>query len=195
MYTKIFAENDAFMERYNLVKKYIKSLASNGVKVGIDPEDLEADLVVKLFVISKEYDETRGAKFSTYAIKCLQNEYKEIVDSKFAKKRNNGKVDFSLNSPQNNDADRDFSLQDFIEAEGDNPFEVCWKKECISAVKEFFNHFGNEQIREIICLSYQGVNQNRIGQKYGIGQSLVSYYIKKFKTELREFLTHEGYID
>lgn len=195
MYTEIFAENDIFMERYDCVKSYIKKLARNGIKAGIDPEDLEADLIVKLCVISKDYDQTRGAKFSTYAMTCLNNEYREIISKQFARKRWNGKVDYSLDSSPSSDSDCTSTLQDFIAAEEDNPFEICWKKDLIAAIKDFYHHYGNKQIRNIICLSYQGVNQNEIGKKFDIGQSLVSYYIKKFKTELRKFLTEEGYFD
>ncbi len=195
MYKEIFAENDAFMNYYRIVKPLIQGLMAKGKKVGIEPEDLEADLMLKLFKITKTYDKERGAQFATYAITCLKNEYKEIISQHMAKKRCNGTFDLSLDSVPDNTEDSKSSLMDYLAAKGDDPFEECWKKECNAAIKSFFVNYKDEKIRGILHLSYQGVKQCEVAKQYGCAQSLVSFYINKFKKELRAYLVEEGYID
>lgn len=194
MYKNIFEENDAFMARYNEVKPYVRKLMRQAKEIGLDPEDLESELMLRIFLISKEYNEDRGTKFVTYAITCLTNQYKEIISQRMAQKRGGGKTEYSLDYTQNTNSDSDVTLLDFIAEKGDNPFEECWKKECVAAIRDFYKHFGDERIRGIICLSYQGFKQSDIAEKYDCGQSLVSFYMNKFKRELRAFLFEEGYI-
>lgn len=193
MYKDIFAENDAFMANYNAVKPFIKGLMRKAQMVGIEPEDMEAELMLKLFEASKVYDSTRGTQFHTYIIGCLNNQYKEIISAKMAKKRNSGMMEYSLDYKL--DADREkCTLQDLIAAEAADPFEMCWMGECVDAIKDFYRCFGNERERDMLYMHYNGVKQSEIAQKYGCGQSLVSYNITKFKNKLKEFLTSEGYI-
>jgi len=194
MYKEIFAENDAFMKRYLAVKPYITGLMLKGKGIGLDPEDIESDLMYKLVDISRAYRDDRGAKFVTYAIACLRNEYNEIVSRHMAKKRNSGKRNCSLDAVSSYNREANVTLMDCLAANVDDPFEECWKKECCNAIKSFFNNFGDEKIRRILYLSYQGVKQSDIAREYNCAQSLVSFYLKKFRQELREFLIENEYL-
>ena len=164
MYKEMFAANDAFMSRYNAVESFIKGLMLKGKQVGLDPEDLRSELMIKLFTLSQEYDETRGAQFTTYAITCLKREYMDIIAKKLSKKRSNGKMEYSLDYKIDSDQDG-CSFQDLLAAKVDNPFDAYWQKECLAAVQKFIASFGTEDERGMIRLHYQKVKQSDIAAR------------------------------
>ena len=142
-------------EHLNLVNKTINKMYNKIPALHYyDIEDLRSIGYLELVKISNKFDENKGYKFSTFAVKCVQNSILRVlqteknVDVKYLFDNKHSVV--SLNDTLNNGGDdRESYFETVIPCEDDS-FDDILKKEC---VKSFLNSL-KEKERTVIDMLY-----------------------------------------
>lgn len=168
--------------RFNLVKYDKKDLVSIGI--------------IGLIKAVKSYDVTKKIKFSTYAIKCIDN---EILMSlrKIKKDKNIDSLDRIIEC-SNNDNDK-LKLGDILTNELDNVEEKLDKEIIFEFIQQIVKELP-EREREIIMLHFGFYNdeihtQQEIAEKYSFSKSYISRIISKTIKKLKEQMYLEGFIE
>ena len=168
--------------RFNLVKYDKKDLVSIGI--------------IGLIKAVKSYDVTKKIQFSTYAIKCIDN---EILMSlrKIKKDKNIDSLDRIIEC-SNNDNDK-LKLGDVLTNELDNVEEKLDKEIIFEFIQQIVKELP-EREREIIMLHFGFYNdeihtQQEIAEKYSFSKSYISRIISKTIKKLKEQMYLEGFIE
>lgn len=146
----------------------------------------EADIIsegmIGLIRAADSFDEKRGKKFSTYAVKCIKNAMLQYIRkiSKYWGK------EVSLYAPISKDDDGStLCYADVIEDETpSNCFEECAKSLIDERIEKL-----PETDREIMQAVIAGYKQKEIAAMMGIRQPTISRRIKKIQYRLRKELS------
>jgi RNA polymerase sporulation-specific sigma factor len=149
-------------------------------------EDLISIGSIGLVKAVDSFDPKNGARFATYAAKCIQNEI--LMHFRSQKKLS---VEVSIN--ETIDMDRDgnpLTYMDVIAAE-DNMEEDLDLKMKAALVRRLVNNVLDERERQIITLRYgladgEAYTQREVAQLLGISRSYVSRIEKSALATLRE---------
>lgn len=152
----------------HIVRKYYSS-SQNG-----DREDLVSIGIIGLVKAVDSFNVQNGARFATYAAKCIQN---EILMHFRSRKKTQGEVSLS----ETIDVDRDgnpLTYADVISYE-DNIAEEVEQKIRIQKTMRFVGSVLEERERQIICLRYgiggkKALTQRDVADRLGISRSYVS---------------------
>lgn len=167
----------------HIVKKYYAS--------GVDQDDLISIGTIGLIKAIDSFDSTNGAKFATYAAKCLQNE----ILMHF---RSRKKLAYEVSISETIDTDKDgapltysdiISVDDTIAEDLDLKFKS-------KRVSELVERVLDQREREIIVLRYglngkKAITQRETADYLGISRSYVSRIeknaLEKIKKSLDQF--------
>lgn len=124
------------------------------------------------------FDESKGAAFSTYAIRVMENEYRVEL-----RKLNRHKSKLNFNA---------MSLQEIVTEEGDGVLEDIIPDTSINLEEEVIANITVHQLLEslstreqrILSLTIDGMTQKDIANELGITQGHVSRILKKIKSRL-----------
>ena len=181
----IDARNELILHNMRLVahvaKKYVGSEE--------DQEELISIGTIGLIKAVSSFNTDYGSKFSTYAIRCIENEILMYFRSK-----RKCKNDVSLYEPIGMDKEgNQIHLVDVIENNVKEVYERVQQKSYILKISENIVDILNERELEIICKRYglydgREYTQKEIAKKMGISRSYVSRIEKKALEKLKEFL-------
>ena len=166
----------------HIVKKYYAS--------GVDQDDLISIGTIGLIKAIDSFDSTNGAKFATYAAKCLQNE----ILMHF---RSRKKLAYEVSISETIDTDKDgapltysdiISVDDTIAEDLDLKFKSKRIAELVERVLE-------PREREIIILRYglngrKAITQRETADYLGISRSYVSRIEKNALEKIKKGLEH-----
>ena len=170
-----------------LIEKNLRLVAHIAKKyqnVDENMEDLISIGTIGLIKAIESFDAGKG-KLSTYASRCIDNEFLMLLRSK---KKN------SLFEPIGTDKEgNEISLLDVIEQVQEDVVERMYERESIRRLKILMQQVLTHREREIIELRYglqtgTEVTQREVGERFGISRSYVSRIEKRALLKLREGL-------
>lgn len=128
-----------------------------------DYEDAYQDGCVGLVKAAQTFDETKGVAFTSYAVRCIWNEIRQL------RRRMSCKVKHEeLNSNAKDDRSTDVETQ------------VC--------IRDMLRRAGELDTRGMLRMWADGHTQQEIANKLGVSQSYVSRKIKQMQKELRNYV-------
>lgn len=174
---KKLAEDNINLARY-MARKWIKKGVRN-----FDYEDIVSMFSFALCKAARRFDPENGAKFATYAVRCMDNELKMA----FRKKSNNGgevgelHLSAILNEDQDgNELELGALLQSDAHLEYDKVIDTMYAKEAFKILKP----------RDILILKkkfFEDTTQREIADSLNISQSYVSRLEKKILKRLHDW--------
>ena len=168
----------------HIVRKYYSS--------GKNTEDLISVGTIGLIKAVDSFNDTNGARFATYAAKCIQNEILML----FRSQKKTG-CEVSLNDTIDIDKDGNpLTYIDIISVE-DNVAEDIDKKIKISKALEFIMTSLDDREKEIIIMRYglgntKAYTQREVADKLGISRSYVSRIEKSILEKINKYLSSGG---
>ena len=174
-----------------LIEKNLRLVAHIAKKyqnVDENMEDLISIGTIGLIKAIESFDAGKG-KLSTYASRCIDNEFLMLLRSK---KKNSREV--SLFEPIGTDKEgNEISLLDVIEQVQEDIVEQIYERENIRRLKTLMQKVLTELEREIIEVRYglrtgTEVTQREVGERFQISRSYVSRIEKRALLKLREGL-------
>jgi RNA polymerase sporulation-specific sigma factor len=139
-------------------------------------EDLISAGFLGLVKAVLKFDESKGFKFSSYAIRCINNGFYAFLTprSKCSPSRNHA---VSLDEPIG-----DFTLADTVLSYEDRSAEFILLKYDLDR----FIARESPRGKRIIELRMQGVSQQKIAEEIGVSPSYISRFIKQIKQKFKE---------
>lgn len=180
-----------FDEVLPLIAQMIRRIAYsvNGV-YGLEREDLEQELSLMAYTSWQAWDPNGGTKFSTYVYEILVKHKNHLVRKAKAQCRNGGVRPASLDIGRDSghgDHDPDgYQFYDFCPDTSEMSLE---DRVYLQEVQEVIEQVIRMQIRQaqpVLRLLLTGMTQEAVSREAGVTQSQVSYYLKNFRTRLRE---------
>jgi len=166
----------------HIVRKYYSSSSAQ--------DDLLSIGTIGLIKAVDSFNHRNGARFATYAAKCIQN---EILMAFRAQKKNMCEVSID----EAIDTDRDgnpLTYIDVIRVEDTiaEDIDTRWK---IARALSYIRHSLSEREREVIRLRYglgkeAPITQREVAQRLGISRSYVSRIEKNVLERMNDYLTH-----
>lgn len=160
-------------------------------KLGVTPNSSEYEELVSIGTVGLikaaiTFDSSKEIKFSTYASRCINNEF--FMHYRKANKYAN---DISLDEPIRNDGEgKELTLGNTIEHPESNFVEKIVDEETfIQLVNIILNHL-KEKTRLAILYRMGEVSQADIAEKLNISQSYVSRTVTKAINEIRKVVKH-----
>lgn len=184
------AKEEAVEARRVLIERNLRLVAhvakryQNSVQ---DMEDLIATGAIGLIKAVDTFDETKGSRLATYAVRCIDN---ELLMMFRAKKKTSREV--SIFDPIGTDKEgNEINLLDVLEQEQPDVVDRMELAERISRLPELLKKCLTAREREILDMRYgltsdREMTQREIGQKLRISRSYVSRIEKKALCKLRE---------
>ena len=184
------AKEEAVEARRVLIERNLRLVAhvakryQNSVQ---DMEDLIATGAIGLIKAVDTFDETKGSRLATYAVRCIDN---ELLMMFRAKKKTSREV--SIFDPIGTDKEgNEINLLDVLEQEQPDVVDRMELTERISKLPELLKKCLTAREREILDMRYgltsdREMTQREIGQKLRISRSYVSRIEKKALCKLRE---------
>lgn len=168
----------------HIVRKYYSS--------GKNTEDLISVGTIGLIKAIDSFNDENGARFATYAAKCIQNEILML----FRSQKKLG-CEVSLNDTIDIDKDGNpLTYIDIISME-DNVAEDIDKKIKISKALEYIRTSLDDREKQIIIMRYglgntRAYTQREVAEKLGISRSYVSRIEKSILEKINKYLCPEG---
>lgn len=146
--------------------------------------------MIGLVNAAKTYSEDSGFAFSTYAVKCIENEIRKIKRKEFALKRGAGQATISLDTKINS-KDDNIELLDIIPSEFNLEGQVIQNDLCERLHKEIDNL--PERNKFIICSifelkNYEKLTQQELAKQLNVSQTQICRIVKKTINILRDKL-------
>ena len=150
----------------HIVKKYYAS--------STDQEDLISIGTIGLIKAVNSFDNTKGARFATYAARCIENEV--LMQLRAAKKRRN---DVSMTDPIGMDGEgNDISFQDILGTPGDMVEDAAIRRMNMQQVRAALKKLPQRE-RAVLEMRYgllggRPLLQHEVASKMGISRSYIS---------------------
>lgn len=164
---------------------------------GLEKEDLEQELTLRAYMSWQTWAPDGGTKFSTYVYNMLTKHKNYLVRSAKTQRRNCGLPPFSLDGPNDGDGGKNDSepyyIQDFCaDNTGMDLDDHVYMLEVCSIVEKVFLS-QSSRAQDVIRRVLDGETQEIVSRETGITQSQVSYYMKIFRTKVREELERRDF--
>lgn len=178
------AEGDSEAEE-ELVLRYIKTVricARPFFLAGGDSEDLIQEGMVGLLSAIRNFDDSRGSAFKTYAVRCIKNRIISAVKSSNSLK----------NTPLNNGVSLEYLLSDspksraanFSEAFRRIPEEQVLARENKQELYSTFSGCLSEFESEVLCLYLDGLSYSEIAEQLDKDQKSVDNAVQRIRRKL-----------
>lgn len=170
--------------RHNL--RLVAHVAKKYYASGADQEDLISIGTIGLIKAVNSFDNTKGARFATYAARCIENEI--LMQFRAGKKSQN---DVSIQDPIDGEGEGGLTLNDVM-ADSFNMHEEYERKEEVQALYRVVNRLSGRE-RQVIILRYglsgdQPLTQQQVADILHISRSYISRIEKKSLGMLRDML-------
>ena len=152
-----------------------------------DTEDLLSIGTIGLIKAVNSFDNTKGARFATYAARCIENEV--LMQFRAGKKSQN---DVSIQEPIDSDKDGNSLTLNDVVADTFDVHEDYERKEETEALYRVVNRLSGRE-RQIVIMRYglsgtQPLTQQQVADILHISRSYVSRIEKKALEELRAMM-------
>lgn len=177
-----------------LLNKY-KTLASRIARsyflVGAEPEDLTQEAMIGLYKACHSYNESSGARFSTFAHTCINSEVQDAVRAANAKKNKVLSESLSLNQLSTNDQSDDILNEPifYIPSTSQDPEDIFIENEKIAQIYAAIDNELSKKERFALKTYLQGFSYSEISDKLGISQKAVDNAISRAKAKLTKVLS------
>ena len=184
------AKEEAVEARRILIERNLRLVAHVAKKYQNsfqDMEDLIATGAIGLIKAVDTFDETKGSRLATYAVRCIDN---ELLMMFRAKKKTSREV--SIFDPIGTDKEgNEINLLDVIEHEQPDIVDRMELEERIAKLPKMLAQCLNTREREILSMRYglldgREMTQREIGELFHISRSYVSRIEKRTLCKLRE---------
>ena len=178
------------------IRLVLYEVSSKFQSADYDKKDLVSIGIFGLFKAIKTYDLSRNVEFSTYAVKCIDNEIKL-----FFKKNKKYRNTYSLDNICSLDEEKkDLKLEYMISYENDmDILESLEQEELYKAIRKIVMDLqGRDKIIMILYFGFnnnKSYNQNEISKMLKISQSQVSKLISRIVTKIAIILKVNGFIE
>lgn len=176
----------------DMVKKF-SVLRKDEILEGLSQEDLYAELRIVVWKSWMKWRPDGGCSFSTYAYTALERGRKTVLRYYRTKRRGYGVPCLPLDRPVNKDDENTAVLSQCVSNKQTDVCEQIYWKGITPIISHCIDNLGESKAQKIIKLYLKGFNQDEISQKVNCAQSLISYYLKIFRTKLRTELVQNGY--
>jgi len=153
--------------------------------VGMDFDELFSVACIGLVKAARAYSVARGASWTTYAVRVLDNEIKMEL------RKNQRHWDFGyglvyLENPLN--SEDDLTAYSLFESQGEDSYEwLCRHAEAAEVLQVI--HQLPERCRQVMLLQYRdGLTQHQTSRRLGISQSYVSRLATTGRRQVRQML-------
>lgn len=181
------------LESVDDMVKMFSILRKDEVLEGLNQEDLYAELRIVVWKSWMKWRPDGGSSFSTYVYTALERGRKTVLRYYKTKRRGSGALCLPLDRPVNDCDESNSILSQYISSKQPDVNEQVYWKGIVPIVSHCIENLGENRAQQIIKLYLQGLNQDEISQKINCAQSLVSYYLRIFRTKLRSELVRKGY--
>lgn len=188
----------SFEEALNSIEEMIRRfsvLRKGEILEGLNQEDLYAELRIIAWKSWMKWKPDGGASFSTFAYTALERGRKTILRYYRAKSRGYGALCLSLDHPVSEKETEDAPLSQYLAQKEPDVCEQTYWKGVMPVISHCLNSIGEARAKKIIKLYLNGLTQDEISEEVHCAQSLVSYHLKIFRTNLRSELVHKGYTE
>lgn len=184
------AKEEAVEARRILIERNLRLVAHVAKKYQNsfqDMEDLIATGAIGLIKAVDTFDETKGSRLATYAVRCIDN---ELLMMFRAKKKTSREV--SIFDPIGTDKEgNEINLLDVIEHEQPDIVDRMELEERIAKLPQMLAQCLNIREREILSMRYglldgREMTQREIGELFHISRSYVSRIEKRALCKLRD---------
>lgn len=164
----------------HITKKYYSLTA--------DSDDLVSIGTIGLIKAVNSFDITKGARFATYAARCIENE--TLMYLRSMKKTSQ---DVSINEPIESDGEGNPLTYSDVIYEDDTIADDIDLQQKTEKIYKFVNGMKNKAEKEIIIYRYglyntKPLTQREVAQRLGISRSYVSRIEKRILERMREFI-------
>lgn len=183
-------------ENIGLVNKFVGKERSkyNGV---FTVEELKSVGYLSLCKSAKNFDETKGVKFSTYAMKCMEWDLKrEVMDNRWTTFRTteNGKevyrrfemayISSAVKKDDDSKGDKENTLEEILVKESEELYSIEEKIDLNTAIKKL-----SEKDKKVIEMYFfENKKQSEIAKEFNTTQVSVSRMVKRILKQLRKEL-------
>lgn len=158
-------------ENHNLIYYYINKNLDGNI------EDWYGIIAIALCKAAINFDKSKGT-FATYAIRCMENEYRMEIRKLNTDSRKCDRNAISLDITVTEDGD--CTLGDIVADKSIKLEEGCMT---IVDMQRLLDSM-SERDKNVILLTLLGYNQQEIAKEKGISQGCISKIIKRFKDKL-----------
>lgn len=165
-------------ENIGLIKKVIDSLRLENME-NYDYDELFDTGMIALANAAMTYDDNVGVQFSTYACSCIRNGIKNYL------KVENKKFRISMVSIEtiiSSDNEKETTLEDMIFDSSIN-FEEMEQNQIVENIINTILSLNKDE-RQIMLYTIAGVEQEKIGEKLGLGRGAIAMRLKKTREKL-----------
>lgn len=171
----IAGNEDAMSKLITSVMPSIESAASLNAGNGtITRSDLIQEGLIGAINAIFSFDESKGAKFSTYAQRCISNRIASVVRDSSREKRRPGIPDISLE-------DVEVSLSENLS----NPESVVSMEEGVQAIQKCIDTKLTALERDVIMLHIAEADCDEIAEKLGISRKSVNNALSRGRQKIR----------
>jgi len=158
----------------NTFMPYIQKKADSLKAQGLDSEDLVQEGLIGLFNALETYSEERGARFSTYAIACINNGIKTALRQAARLKHVPLNSALPLSEQEEGDA-----------GEGYSPEELAIAAEGYAALTSQINSTLSDFEREVLVLLLEGYDYKAAAERLGSTPKSVDNAIQRARRKLK----------
>ncbi len=173
------------VENAGIIRRY----AINARVIGMDLDDVIQNINIACWHAAEKYSASREAKFSTFAVKCIQNEVAEMRRAESTNKRQFEKTACSIDDT----TPEGIPLAEISTSYSPSVEDVVIGLGTVDIIGRVLLSF-SERNRKIIKKAFAGYSQDYISGLYGITQPCVSSICAEFRNALRAELEKENYL-
>lgn len=156
-----------------------------------DSDDLVSIGTIGLIKAVNSFDINKGARFATYAARCIENE--TLMYLRSMKKASQ---DISINDPIESDGEGNPLTYSDVIYEDDTIADDIDLSEKTEKIYKFVESMKNKAEKEIIICRYglyntKPLTQREVAQRLGISRSYVSRIEKRILERMREFMENQ----
>lgn len=185
--SELFTKETPFEDVYQMIEPMIHYIASliDGI-YSLEIDDIKQELSIQAYCAWGKWEPDRGTKFSTYVFDVLINKKNCLVRAAKAQKRNCGLSPASLDEViENRDINGSpFCLYEVFADINQNPEELACVLTIWDAVERVLASMQKKEQKAVRAL-LSGYTQMEISRSVGVNQSMVSCYLKSFRTKVR----------
>lgn len=182
-------DEDAANELMTRYKAVARSRASSYFMVGADPEDLIQEGMIGVFKAIRDYDETKGASFRTFADICIQRQIISAVKGASRMKHAPLNDSVSLNRPVGDDDENSGTLEELLADESEsNPEKMLLIREDVNHISENMNDVLTALELQVWKMYVQGCSYKEIAERLDKTNKGVDNAIRRAKKKLAEML-------
>lgn len=186
-------DNEAIEALLEAYKPLVLSRASCYYLSGQERDDLIQEGMIALFKAIMKCPADRYESFSSYAFHTVNNRLLDLIRSEHSEKMRAILNALSLDKESGHEAEKEYLLSDFIEAEELSPEERLLQKEAREKLYDFINRKLSKQEREVLLSYSSGHSYREVAEALSLSEKSVDSSLQRARRKMRTFLLeHSG---